>query len=464
VKINLKRDIPLLFITLLAIILRWRLIYVFEYWYDEAITGLLMYAKSHEFWSVVLHENTPPLYYLFVKVWSLVFGINDVSIRIPTLIFGVLTVILVYLTARKFFSVEVSYLAGALAAINPFLIAYSVEARTYALYGLLTLLAFYLFLDKKDKLFVLTVILLSVTQYLSAFFVFILCLCWFFRNTFIDKKGFKYVFLHMLPVGAAYIYAYIKVKEQNLAAQNIGWVRPATFWNIARSAISYIFGIKSKMPGADSIVNFKFQTVNLDVVTIGAVLFFLFILGLIYVLYKERKVEYYLTTCLLFLPQFLLIVLYKLSIYRIYVERYLFPCSLFFILLVAVILSKLSRFISWGIVVSYFIFMLLAVKPEYYVGMRNLYNIYNKFPYDIAFTSAADYTIGKYYFRNGSNVKLYDPQDPGNTYRIWELIPGDFQPTDLNTALLISPEPQRIPDGYKKVSESGNYSAYSKVQ
>ncbi len=461
-KFNAKRDIPLLIILILAAVIRFHFINLYEFWYDEAITGILMYAKPHDFWFALMHENTPPLYYLLIKTWSFVFGINDLSLRLPSLILGVVTVALIYLTARKYFGEYVGYIAGVLAAINPFFVGYSIEARTYALYGFLAALAFYALLDKKDKLFICAILLLSVTQYMSAFFVFIMMVYFIFRRSFVDKKGLKYIFFVSLPIFLAYVYAYHKVKMQNLAGQYIDWVRPADFWNIPRSFISYIFGIKSKSPGADWLLDYKYFTSNIDVLTIGGVLFVLFVIGLIYVLYKDKKLEYYLAFCLLFIPQFAMVLLFKLSIYKVYVERYLFPSSIFAILLVALLLSKLPKFVAYSIIGVYAIFLLFAIRPDYYMGMKALYTIYGKYPYEIGFTSPEDYTIGKYYFQNASNVKLYNPQDPGNTYAIYELIPRDFLPTDLNTTLMISPDPARITPDYTKISESGNYSAYTK--
>src|SRR5258708_3595821 len=242
-KFDAKRDIPLTIFAIVSLIIRLKMINVFDFWYDEAITGILMYAKSDSFISVLMHENTPPLYYLLIKGWTLLFGINDLSLRLPSVIFGTLTVVMVFLTARKYFGIKISYIAGTLATINPFFINYSIEARTYALYGFLAICAFYFLLAKRDKLFVLMLLLLSVTQYLAAFYALIMCLYYVIHRLFIAKRSFISVFFHMLPVGIAYVFAFYKVRALNVAVQYIDWVRPATYWNIPRSFASYIFGI-----------------------------------------------------------------------------------------------------------------------------------------------------------------------------------------------------------------------------
>jgi hypothetical protein len=78
-------------------------------------------------------EGTPPLFYALA--WAAHFvGDPAVSIRLPSLVFGVATVpVAFFLGMRVAGGVAAGMLAGALVAVNPFHVYYSTEARAYAL-------------------------------------------------------------------------------------------------------------------------------------------------------------------------------------------------------------------------------------------------------------------------------------------------------------------------------------------
>lgn len=88
-----------------------------------------------------------PAYYAVVYSWMRVFGISDFSARFPSVIFSTLIVLLLYFFVRDFFkSKSLALLSSFIAAIEPFFIAYSHQARNYSFSFFLTLSATYLFL------------------------------------------------------------------------------------------------------------------------------------------------------------------------------------------------------------------------------------------------------------------------------------------------------------------------------
>jgi len=88
-----------------------------------------------------------PFYYFLLHQWLNVFGISDFSARSLSVLFGVLTVLLLFIFAKHFFKSSLLALSAAsLAAIEPFFIAYSQQARNYSLTFFLTFLASYYFL------------------------------------------------------------------------------------------------------------------------------------------------------------------------------------------------------------------------------------------------------------------------------------------------------------------------------
>jgi uncharacterized membrane protein len=102
-------------------------------WADE-ITTLLITDPAltfAQFWHLVASDVHPPLYYLLLRFCSAVFGQSDFAARLPSAMFGILTVA----TAACAKSLpEPGRLAlTALLAVSPGAIEYAQEARSYSL-------------------------------------------------------------------------------------------------------------------------------------------------------------------------------------------------------------------------------------------------------------------------------------------------------------------------------------------
>lgn len=104
-------------------------------WLDEAISSMAF--KTYSLWSIVTEyakaDFHPPLYFAMMWVWTRVFGFSEIALRMPSVIFGTLTVAAVYFLGRELFSKRAGLFASLLLALNPLHIYYSQEARMYAL-------------------------------------------------------------------------------------------------------------------------------------------------------------------------------------------------------------------------------------------------------------------------------------------------------------------------------------------
>ncbi len=87
-----------------------------------------------------------PFYYLLLHFWLDIFGISDFSARSFSVLFSTLTIGLIFLFGRRFFSPATGLIAAALVAVEPFFISYSHQARNYSLTFFLALMATYFFL------------------------------------------------------------------------------------------------------------------------------------------------------------------------------------------------------------------------------------------------------------------------------------------------------------------------------
>lgn len=104
-------------------------------WFDEGINA--MAAKSFSFVGILtqyaIADFHPPGWFAILWTWGKVFGYSESALRIPSVIFGVITIYVTYLIGRKLISKRVGLLAALLLCINPLHIYYSQEARMYAL-------------------------------------------------------------------------------------------------------------------------------------------------------------------------------------------------------------------------------------------------------------------------------------------------------------------------------------------
>jgi mannosyltransferase len=117
-------------------------------WLDEAVS---VYLASFPFAEIFrqgmsIQDPSPPFYYLVLAVWMGVFGSGETAVRILSTFLGTLYLTILYLLGRRLFSFRVALIAVLLAAVNPFLVWYSQEARMYALVATLSLCSMYCFI------------------------------------------------------------------------------------------------------------------------------------------------------------------------------------------------------------------------------------------------------------------------------------------------------------------------------
>jgi mannosyltransferase len=134
--------LPLGVLTLLAFALRLALLdqglFGDELWTYRIVTENDLAGVFSDVYDT--NEITPPLH--FVLSWGAgQIGDSTIWIRVPSLIFGTATIPVAYLLGRRVFGEATGLLAGALLALSPFAIFYSIEARGYATMAFLVALS-----------------------------------------------------------------------------------------------------------------------------------------------------------------------------------------------------------------------------------------------------------------------------------------------------------------------------------
>lgn len=144
-------------------------------WWDEAIN--VVYAKSSAFWWFVtqypIGDFHPPGWFAILWIWGHLFGFSEISVRMPSVIFGVSNVVLIYLLGKDLFNKKVALISSLLLVFAPLHVYYSQEARMYVFAAFAVTLSFYflhsLTLNKKwaGLGFVISLVLVLYSDYLA---------------------------------------------------------------------------------------------------------------------------------------------------------------------------------------------------------------------------------------------------------------------------------------------------------
>ncbi len=151
---SLALALPLAAILAAGAAIRFSTLGLQSYHHDEVITAMRVLGGSfgHMLHEVKASESNPPLYYVLAWGWSQAFGLGEVGLRSLSALLGVATIGVCYLLGRELAGRRVGLALAALAAVNPMLIWYSQEARSYALlifFCALSLLFFARALDRR---------------------------------------------------------------------------------------------------------------------------------------------------------------------------------------------------------------------------------------------------------------------------------------------------------------------------
>lgn len=121
-------------LTVLGAALRFSTVAAQSYWFDEAQAAHEMHLSFGALLSTLgAQETSPPLYFVLAWLWAKVFGTGEAGLRSLSVIAGTAVVPIAYLCGRELVSRRAGLVVAALAALCPFMIWYSQEAREYML-------------------------------------------------------------------------------------------------------------------------------------------------------------------------------------------------------------------------------------------------------------------------------------------------------------------------------------------
>lgn len=123
-------------------------------WADEGNSAALATRTWAEITRDTANDIHPPLYYWLLRLWAAIFGHTEVALRSLSATLGVLLVLATAELGRRIYHSATGLAAGLIAALAPFQVHYSQEARMYILIALLASLSVLLFwwlLSQEDR-------------------------------------------------------------------------------------------------------------------------------------------------------------------------------------------------------------------------------------------------------------------------------------------------------------------------
>jgi len=288
--------------------------------------------------------NNPPFYEIFLHFWTAIFGISELSVRFPSLIFSTVTVIFIYQIGKRNFNSKVAVISALLFIFSNYQIIYAHQARVYALFAMLITISMFYYLELIRGSFnvnyfialLLSNIIMIYSHYFGFFILFIQFI-FIIANKVLYKKFWKILFLSILLISISYL-PHIQVLYNRFLDSTLNgtWVRPP-------NSLMEIF-IMVKHFSNTSVVAF----IALLIIAI-AILRYLF-------LDRSLNINFsilYIFTSFIFPLFFIFIISYKIPMF---VDRYLILVSIPYYIVIAVSVHYIFK----GTRIKYPAFILLV--------------------------------------------------------------------------------------------------------
>jgi len=410
-----KTFLILLPIVLFGIFLRLYKLDAQSLWMDEVATVIYSKFPLSQITDRIAHyQNSPPFHYVAVNIFIRLFGESELIVRLPSVITGFLSIILVYFLGKELFGKTEGIISSLLLTVSPVHVFYSQEARTYSFFIFFMLGSFYFLIRalKTGKLlnwlfFIIFTSLATHTHYFSAFFIVsevilvIFVLLWKGKQekSKVEIKKFLRLLVALFIVGFLFIPSFslmLKGKEYShghLSSINILSLSKIIYLRLKEIFTHYSLG------------NFLYFN------------FFFILLSIIYG-FLRKKIFPFLLFIYLLIPLIAGIVF--LEDYGLFNTRYFLPILPIYLLIVADGIVKSAELIGsmtrrifaiprinlYIVLVLLLIFVVTAIKPlcKYYHGQKQDYRggaeYIKKYmnPRDIIISGTFDAAVYVYYF------------------------------------------------------------------
>ncbi len=304
-------------------------------WHDEIFSMWISTLPFNQFWTAVIQDVHPPLYYLIYKFFINVFGLFNVTDltfigKFVSLVPIYLLIVFSLVKIRKNFDMLTAGLFIFSLATMPMFIQYSLEVRMYS-WSIFFLTTSFIFIYEIIKgnsyknwiILTLLTICSFYTQYFSALasvVLYLLFLVYILRD---KKELLKTWFASVIVVILAYVPWIPVAYSQFKTGEGGFWIPPIT----ADTVISYVYAVFSPLSGYDLI----------------GVLFLIAIAGLAVYSIKNKRDNFALMGILSFILVPLIGICVSYLFFPIFHKRYLLPLLGVFWLSICILTANLRE-------------------------------------------------------------------------------------------------------------------------
>lgn len=217
-------------------------------WYDEVAS---VNQATVELSALFSRFHLSPLYFFILRCWIRIFGTSEFSLRLPSVIAGVISVFLTYRIGDELFGRRTGLISSFILAISPLHIFYSQEARHYGFSVFFTLLSVVYFLKLLKNgygkiTYICYVAATAALLYTHIFGVFIAAIqnFYFFSQHSTGKKQWTTAQLIIFAIFLLWLIPYIIFlrEQKEYVAACIDWIPKANFSVLTDTFRTFSYG------------------------------------------------------------------------------------------------------------------------------------------------------------------------------------------------------------------------------
>ncbi len=329
-------------------------------WSDEAVTIF----NSHK---SVLHNikwslgyGYYPSYHVILSLWEKIFGLKEFNVRFLSLIFGILSVYMIFKIGTFMFNKKVGFYSSIILALSPYNVYYSQEARVYALFVFLSLCSIYFYLkliqSNKNKhmvYYVLFTFLMLITHPPAIFILVFQNIHYLF---FVKKNLKKWVFIQF---ALFMFFLPLLLRTLSVISGFSGYLTVAPPDIVTLLRTFYIFSAG--------------ETFRIEALVIGSFIsigFFLLLFSVLLQMAKDIKNKYLNINKTIFLLLWLtipilLLIMQSYVFNSYYFERYVIVSSIALYILIALSITRFNNRTQMIIMTSIIILSLMMLYIEF---------------------------------------------------------------------------------------------------
>lgn len=393
-----------------------------SYWRDEVYSILI--SERPILWFLSVMNLEPPVYYSLLHFWMKIFGNSEIATRSLSLLFILLsTIIIVYWSEKHFKDKWIQLILPFSFFFNPMIIYYAFEVRAYGVYLFMATLSLYAYIEKKWLLFTVASILgfYTHTYYIFLFISQGVHFIYFNLLKKISLKEFRKKII-LIPIKAFLFITLSYIPWLINVVSKSGQFKQSWYFPVDLQLIKSVLG--NMFIGYEGTPWFLWKyTFYLSLV----------LLVFIFLSLKNKKTRHItsLLSLVIFIP---LIIVIGVSFKKpLFVNRYLIPVTIAEVMIIYYAVDSINkvyirRFIAVFILVLSFMFNLWYPKQHAKTPIRDTVNEIKaiKKPTDLYYAASSLNFFEIFLYSNDRNkVFLYNPNNSAFPWYVGKAVFSD---------------------------------------